>query len=267
MALMPINWLLESMKWKSIMQTQRAISFKEAFYSILSGITLGIITPARIGEYVGRSLIVYDASKSMSYFSTFLCSISQNLINILVGIAAVLFFINESYLDINTHYLIGVNVIILIIGLTVYFKIFAIIKGLRRINFFKNKLEKLDFARLDFFILSKVLLFSSLRYLVYVTQFIFALRVFELETTLPSYIKSIATIFFIQSSIPIPPIMDLFARGEIAVVVFQPIGFSMIQVLMASALLWVINLIIPALIGWLLIMRINLLKSVGYGKA
>ena len=52
--LVPVNWGIETFKWKYLIKKIEYISFSKAFKSILSGVTIGIFTPNRMGEFAGR---------------------------------------------------------------------------------------------------------------------------------------------------------------------------------------------------------------------
>jgi len=55
--LMPVNWFLESLKWKKLMKSFLNISIKDAIKAVLVGVSFGVVTPARLGEYGGRVLM------------------------------------------------------------------------------------------------------------------------------------------------------------------------------------------------------------------
>ena len=57
------NWGLEARKWQVILKKLERISFFTAFKAVLSGLTLSLNTPNRIGEYGGRILYVKDGNR------------------------------------------------------------------------------------------------------------------------------------------------------------------------------------------------------------
>ena len=52
--LMPVNWMLEGLKWKLAAGQQVKLSFGNAMRGVLAGVTIGTATPNRIGEFAGR---------------------------------------------------------------------------------------------------------------------------------------------------------------------------------------------------------------------
>ena len=66
-----VNWGIEARKWQVLLRTLQPVSFFTAYKSVLSGVTLSINTPNRIGEYGGRILYVQEGKriKAISLFS------------------------------------------------------------------------------------------------------------------------------------------------------------------------------------------------------
>ena len=58
LALVFVNWGFEAKKWQVLLKPLQPINFFTAFKSVLSGVTLSINTPNRIGEYGGRILYI-----------------------------------------------------------------------------------------------------------------------------------------------------------------------------------------------------------------
>ncbi|MBK7946332.1 MAG: flippase-like domain-containing protein [Flavobacteriales bacterium] len=54
--LMLLNWGLESRKWRILVSDVERISRWRAFMATLAGTPIGLITPNRVGEFVGRVL-------------------------------------------------------------------------------------------------------------------------------------------------------------------------------------------------------------------
>ena len=174
--LMPLNWFLEMLKWRSVLQTQKRITLSESFYAVMSGVTLGVITPARVGEYVGRSLYVDKNDKHLTYIGTLLCSISQNLINITLGLLACSVYISTFNVSFNLNLLVLINSLIVVLGLAIYFNVFKVIDFLKRYTFFRKLFLNSSVIEVSNKVLLKILLWASLRYGIYLLQFILALK-------------------------------------------------------------------------------------------
>jgi len=260
--LMPLNWFLESWKWRLSIQDQVKLPLAKAVQAIFMGVTLGIVTPARVGEYIGRTFAVENDHNSTGIFGTFICSLAQNLCNILIGLFGVSIYLQSFSLDLNQSLFFVINLIILVLALILYFKNDLLIRFLNSIGFLKKYLKSIVHREYDLSVLIFILLLSLCRYLIYLVQFICALKFFALDTSLLNYFSSVSSIFLIQSSMPLPAIFDVLARGEISVLVLKLVNFGIPSILLASALLWVINLFLPALIGLGMIYRSNLFRKI-----
>ncbi|MBO7227782.1 MAG: flippase-like domain-containing protein [Bacteroidales bacterium] len=94
--LLPLNWFLESIKWKVILSNLEKISTFTAFKSVLSGITVGFFTPNRIGEYPGRVVYISNKNKVPSIALGFVGSLAQTLVILICGLpSAFIFFTHE----------------------------------------------------------------------------------------------------------------------------------------------------------------------------
>jgi len=92
------------------------------------------------------------------------------------------------------------------------------------------------------------------------------LQFFGVNAPFLEALAGISTVFLVQTSIPLPPVTGLLTRGQVALFVWSFFGGNEISVLAATYSLFVINLILPALIGAVFILKTNVLKSLGYAN-
>ena len=62
-----LNWILEIIKWKILVNTIQHISFLEAAKQSLSSHTLSLITPFKLGEYGGKALYFKPTNRNTAY--------------------------------------------------------------------------------------------------------------------------------------------------------------------------------------------------------
>ena len=128
------------------------LSLAEALKTVLSGIALGIVTPARIGEYGGRLLTSDPNHKPQVISATLLGSIAQNLCNVVMGLGFSYFFLksifNVTYSEhIAFSIVVGLQIGILIF---IYYKLPKVAKFVERFLKWKyflkmsSKLKYLD---------------------------------------------------------------------------------------------------------------------------
>jgi hypothetical protein len=114
--------------------------------------------------------------------------------------------------------------------------------------------------------LAKTLMWAFIRYTIYSVQYYMMLRFFGIDVPILRGMACIATIYLLQTSIPLPPVVSLLARGEVAIKIWGLFQANEISILAATFTLWVINLILPSFIGLILILNANVLKTIGFNK-
>lgn len=263
--LMPINWLVESIKWRTLVLPWKQISPWAAIKAIYAGISVGLVTPARIGEYGGRLLLIQGEDRSKSIPATLVSSVSQNLSNVIGGYLGAMIFC-FCYFSVNRFVYIAGS----ILGLLAIIVITTLFFNLSKFSFqwfdqwkwgkFLNKQAHV-LSHYDRPILQRVLALSHLRYLIYSTQYVLVLYFLGIELSILAAFSGVAVIYLLQSGIPLPPMLSVVARGELAVIIWSVFTANVGGILVATFGLWVINLVIPALLGLLIVLNVNTLKS------
>ena len=171
-ALMLVNWGIESLKWKYLMKKVEEISFLKSYEAILSGISVSIFTPNRIGEWFGRVFIMKKANPWKGVFITMIGSFSQLLVTIIVGAISLVFYIPIYFHDaaFYSNYLLY-GLILLVIVITG--SLLLIFLNITSIPGFLNRILTKRFVHLNEYInvistyttieLITVLIFSFLR--------------------------------------------------------------------------------------------------------
>ena len=128
---------------------------------------------------------------------------------------------------------------------------------------FLNKYEKYNtvFSFYSTIELAKILLFSVARYVVFTTQFFILLLVFGVEISYLDAIVLIMIMLFVISIIPTIAITEIGVRGSVAISLFGLISFNTIGIISATLVLWIINLLLPALIGTFFIFSLKFFRK------
>lgn len=267
--LVPFNWGFETMKWRELIKSFSNISFWQAYKAILAGVTVSLFTPNRIGEYGGRILMVKPENNWKAVVATLVGSMSQLMILLAFGLVGAVYFAAQ-FLEPDAYILESILVLgALFIGIliTCFFNIDLLIPLIKRLPYaekLKKYVKHVQVLRnYSNKILGSVLFFSFLRYLTYTTQYFLMLHFFGIEVPITAAFAGIATIFLLQTSIPLPPIMGLLARGEFALFIWGFFSSNEIDVLAATFSLFIINLTFPALLGLIFIVQTNVIESLG----
>jgi len=247
--LMFLNWGIEAFKWKYSIKKIQNISFKTAFKYTLTGITLSLLTPNRIGEIPARAMLLDRTKFKELSLKILVGSYSQMLITLFIGLIGFAITMDQYSLFINPLILLFSLTIIFILLLFVYFKVNKIGKYLKRFNFFKNK--KIFTALSEFSIgeLCIIIGLSLIRYAVFFFQFYLILKGMGIILISVNEIMLIAVCFMVASFIPTILISEIGVRGSVALLIFGTVSTLNVQIILASILLWLINVAVPALFG------------------
>jgi len=270
--LVPVNWGLEALKWRQLIRHFLDFSFWKTYQAILAGVAIGVFTPNRIGEYGGRILMVEPEYNWKAFVATLVGNFSQFMVLVCFGLLGLIYF-SSTFLNMEPyvlHILLFLGICCVALMLFCFLNIdllVPIVKRLPFINFLKKYLKHLRvLTHYSSRQLILTLCIAGLRYFVYSLQYFLMLRFFAIEVPVVAGFSGIATIYLLQTSIPLPPLVGLLARGEVALYVWGFFSSVELSILSASFTLFIINLTIPALLGAVFIVKINVLKSLGYEK-
>ncbi len=266
--LMVINWTLETAKWQVALRPIQSIRFVRAFKAILAGTCIASFTPNRVGEYLGRMLFVDPGNKVVSVAPTILCSMAQMLVTLTAGSVGLFLYHNlapgnpETWLSpVIFKPAIIITILAAIALFLVYYRFDPLV---RRVNkwLIKNKKAFSLPENYSFRALSGILLLSIVRYLVFIMQYGLLFSLFGIPLLGLQVFTGVSVMFVLMAVVPtLTFLTDLGFRWAVGIQVFQVYTLNTAGILAVSLGIWLINLIIPALVGSLLILRIKLFSS------
>lgn len=269
-ALMFANWGLEARKWQVIIKRVQHLSFIQSCKAVFTGTTLAFFTPNRIGEYMGRILYLDEGARIKAISLTIVCSMGQLLITWWAGIGGILYLkacgntellhtFAGLWLNLVLYFAVGAAVVLTLF----YFRLAGLVRWVEKMP----KLQKpVSYIRvldnLNATILLRILSLSVLRYSVFIGQYFLLFDVFDVHITAAQVAGSVSVIFLVLSIVPtIAVITELGVRWKIGIEVVQLFDSNITGILATSLAIWVINLVIPALIGSLLILGIKVFNN------
>lgn len=226
----------------------------KAFVYVFQGISLGIVTPGRIGEYGGRVVYLPSEAQAAGAIGVFRCSLAQNLMNVGIGIwGFIVLSPNIAVMsEFNTAMVSALGVVILIAILVAYTYVPWLVAKISSVSYMRKWIPSQlasQTSRLPLDANIRIIVFSFLRYTVYALQFILILLAFGIEIAPIYYLAGVALIFAIQSILPLTPLLQFTIRGSIAVFVFGAIAPQEASLVLSSYAMWLLNLLIPAIFG------------------
>jgi len=248
--LSPVNWFLESLKWRSVMIEFLPITKRLAVFNVLVGTTMALITPARIGEYAGRLYFLNKGLEQHSVFATLVCSISQMIVTLLFGLIGLILIVCDRVEGFRIDWLYYFVPLLLALLIASLSRLSSIVewalssKVIRKLGYTGT----LSFDSVDVSYL-KVCLLAGIRFAVYSFQYVLVLKFLGVGIGVSVLLSNIIVIYLLQTLLPLPPIASLAGRYGIAALVFSSVGLGLGIVLLASSFIWIINLVLPALVG------------------
>lgn len=265
---MLFNWGIEAAKWQLLVKPIQRQSFWKALYTVLSGISIAIITPARLGEFAGRIVHLSPQLRFQGFVSSVTGSISQLSVTLLGGISAFPLLVYR-YTDFMNQYpafifyllcficLLSCSLILLF-----YFGLPIIEKRLLKYKLFKKALHKLDVMKhFNTKTLFVVLLYSLIRYIIFTTQYFLMFKALNLPVELSDFWVLMSTVFLVSSFIPSFSLGEVLTRGSVLVWVFALIQLPAEKLLVISFIIWLVNLALPALVGYIFFMRARIFQN------
>ncbi len=262
--LMLCNWGLEAAKWKLSASLIHPISFWKAFKAVFSGVSISMITPNRVGEYLGRMMYMPEGKRLKVISVTLINSLSQILLTLLMGTMGFLFLrssLIEGKLISSVWYsfISGVLIASFIILTLFYFALPLIEKLLEKLfatSRYLYLVEALHLFNMQRLLL--LLLLSFVRYAVFASQYIVVFRLFEVDIPFVTLYWIMSLVFLTLAIIPSISLVELGIRGEVSLQLVGLFTVNSLGVLLTSVSIWFVNLIIPALVGSILILGLKL---------
>ncbi|MBI3883383.1 MAG: flippase-like domain-containing protein, partial [Sphingobacteriales bacterium] len=269
--LMIINWGIEARKWQLLVKHIQGFSFFRAFKSVLSGCSITMLTPNRVGEYGGRILYVEEGNRIKAISLTIVGSISQLLVTLItgcIGLFILRFSSPESKNALNilpafwSNILLSLSLTITVFLLFFYLRIGWLVRIMEKIPALAKVVTHI--AVLDEFNnkqLVRILLLSFTRYLVFVLQYIVLLQV--MHTEIPGWICFwlISVFYLVMAVAPTLGFVELPVRAKASWEILKFYTSNELGVGTAALGIWLINLVLPAIIGGFLILCIKIVKE------
>jgi hypothetical protein len=106
--------------------------------------------------------------------------------------------------------------------------------------------------------LLKILGLSALRYGVFLLQYWLAFRFFGLQLAWANLFAATSVMFLILAIVPTISLTELGIRGKVSLFVFSLFTGNTLGILVSTALIWLINIILPAVAGSLILLGVKL---------
>lgn len=242
--LYPLNLFFESKKWQVCLKPFKKVSLADSMKSVLYGHSFHSISPFMAGDFIGRYIPFKDIAFRRFVRSQILSNSVQSATTFFFGLFGLVILFPNYYQTYATHMFIAVGGIV-VFGVLVFLGISLTPKY----RIIKKQLRP---------VIRPALEFSLLRYIVFFVQFLLALEIFEIEASLFVQFACVSTVFFVKSLLPAINILGNIGIRESAVMfVFGFVAQQVEPAIAASLLVWIINQILPLLLGSILFLGVK----------
>jgi uncharacterized membrane protein YbhN (UPF0104 family) len=270
-SLMMLNWGLEALKWKLSMKLAMHVSFSRSFKAVFAGNALALFTPNRTGEYFGRMLLLPKNAMIKSVPLTIVGSIAQLIVTLVAGSVALLFVKNDilSHFGNSAMLSFWVKVVqymcaaVVILLTFFYFRVRLLNRCLCRFRWFLPLHRHLIVLEgFNATILLSILSLSIIRYMAFIAQYLLLFRIFNVGLSWWQAFWAVSVVFLVIAVVPAIGILsELGIRWQTSIQLLQVYSSNITGIFATSLAVWLINLVIPALLGGLVILALKLFRK------
>jgi uncharacterized membrane protein YbhN (UPF0104 family) len=256
--LLTLNLYLQYRRWQLLIwRVQPQVRPKQIFSSLLSGITLGFITPGRVGEF-GRAFLIAGTDWPKLLGLTLLDKFYAFLTLLFLGLVGLLPILKKEvallvWLPLLTVALAFFALLFLLLLHPPFLA--GILKKFRRHWEHRNKISKI-ISSLEYvppILAVQVSLLALAQVFTYLLQFYLLIRAFSPLPLFPGLQALMATLW-VKTMLPVS-IGDLGIRESAAIYFLGELGVPAAAAFDGSLLLFFINVLTPALAGLILLLR------------
>lgn len=243
--LLSINIGLEAFKWYwMVKKFYPSLSYGKAYQAILTGSASAFITPQKIGDYVGRLLYIPPKNRVSATIATVLDRFSQ------LGATFIFTIFATFYLSFSSFYIVVLFFITILFHLILWntrFWFSYMSHFVPKIAFLNDTLHQISISLQIF-----TSFLSVGRFGIFLTQYILLFKAFGIYQD--NLWALCCLTFFIKSLVPSIAFSELGIREGVAIWIFNTYSnIDEVIVFQVTFILFIINTLIPATIGSLLI--------------
>lgn len=242
-----LNRFLEIKKWQNLIQTIENINVSKATKQVLSAMSFALITPNGIGEYAAKTVFFDKSLRKHIVFLNLVCNGVQLIVTVALGIIGLLYI--KKY-ELFLMYLMAIILLLLVI---VFFK---------RVKFKKFSFQKVvkKIKHLGNLLILKISFLAFLRFLAFSHQYIIIFYAMGVTVDYPNLIAAVCAMYLLSSSLPSFQFLEFLIRGGVGIFIFGTFGILESTVVFASIVVWLLNVVLPVLLGMLFLIKIKLPK-------
>ena len=255
-----LNWIFEAIKFQILLPNSTDIKFLDIIKSVYVGNLTALITPKRLGNFIGRNWFLKRKTNDIT-LSTVTGNIFQLLATLLMAFSSFFYlflFKKEKILSVSFDPLlmfIIYGIALIIIGYLLFTNNWeSILKKIRLLDYFNLSTDYLD--KISFSKRFRVLIFALLRYWIFILQYYILFSGFGLSIDYVQVIVLVSVLFGIVTFLPSIAPGNLGTREAVSIFILGG-SFLGVELSIVSFIVWIVNVVISALIGALILLYSN----------
>ncbi len=258
-----LNIYLQYWKWELVCRKILGVKEKKKiFRSLFYGFSAGAFTPIRIGEYFGRAIALKDNSLLQVTIATIIDKIFPLVIVLFAGSLASILFVFYYY-EVTIYITVSLFIVVFILFYFFFYLLLSesfwqniIIANLSKIKIFAKIFKQHNtLQQLTGNTVASLTFISILFYACFILQYALLVIAFAHEFHLLKFIWAGTLMMFAKTVIPPISFGELGIREGASIFFLMTFGFSEAVGFNASIFLYLINVLLPALAGLLLLPR------------
>lgn len=196
----------------------------------------------------------------------------------MLGLISFTMFVNQYYMTFFKIHPVA-NILLYVVNVLLIMALLLIYLKMSKIRYLLGLLPARWFRKAEVYVsvlsyystleLLNILIYSFIRYAVFSFQFYLLLRIMGIEISYWEGMFIISLIYFLMSAIPTITLAELGLRGSVSMAVVEfyfrsapdRISEMTSAALAASSMVWILNLVIPAIVGGMFLIHAKIVKE------
>ena len=248
--LMPVNVVAEAGKWRLLLRKTEPMTIWGAQRQVYYGFVGAFITPYHAGDYPARAMLLKDKSNFSAAVGVGLVgSIALLVVELIFGVPATWLFISYNPNIPMQYFAVAFIVLVLLLSFLPH-----LVRYLSRHEWHNTQMRQLSLAlsHMSYPLFMKTIAWSMLRYFIWAIQLALTLHFCGVDMTLVQYMIAIPFYYMVVAVFPSIPAANIAIRGTWSLIIFGVFSSNTAGIALAVALIWLINTVLPMLIGSIL---------------
>lgn len=247
-----VNWALEAMKFYFLLPYTKNLTFSNVLKSVYVGNLTAIITPKRLGNFIGRNWILKEKAQQVT-ISTISGNFFQLFITIMMAFCSFLylyFFKTQFLLELKYYFLLLVffySFLLFLTGYTIFNNNWhPLINKLKLIKYFNISTDHL--TSISSIKKIRVLFFAMSRYWIFIFQYYILFKGLSISIDFIEVVILVGLLFGTVTFLPSFAPGNLGTREALSIFILGGSALG-IKFALVSFLVWLVNVAFSALIG------------------